>query len=305
MISKIWKQSRVLTATAGMMLVNLLFALVGLAIDPRMIGGMPAWLKPAKFAISTAIFAASMAWLFQYMPDFGRRARWVGAGLAGILIVEVAIIDFQAARGTTSHFNISTVEDSVLWGTMGVSIGVLWVLSLWITIALFRQPFRDSSWGWALRLGMLISLLGSASGGLMTTPTIEQRAQMMRHEKPMVVGAHTVGAPDGGPGITGVGWSKEHGDLRIAHFLGLHALQVIPLLAWWRRKTRTDQFVFATAGSYFGLFLILLWQAFRGESIAQPSSLTLTVLGIWSATVLVAFLRVEPRSYRMEALHER
>ena len=123
MISKIWKQSRVLTATAGMMLVNLLFALVGLAIDPRMIGGMPAWLKPAKFAISTAIFAASMAWLFQYMPDFGRRARWVGAGLAGILIVEVAIIDFQAARGTTSHFNISTVEDSVLWGTMGVRSG--------------------------------------------------------------------------------------------------------------------------------------------------------------------------------------
>ena len=220
MISSIWKQSRALTVTAGAMLVNFIVALLGVAVDPRMIGGAAAWMKPAKFGISTAIFAASIAWLFQHMPAFGRSNRWVGWALAVILNLEVGLIDFQEARGTTSHFNVGTVENAALWGVMGVSIGILLLLCIWIVVALFRQPFKDPVWGWALRLAMLISVLGSASGGLMTMPTSEQRASMMRHERPAVVGGHTVGAPDGGPGIAGVGWSKQHGDLRIGHFLG-------------------------------------------------------------------------------------
>jgi hypothetical protein len=305
MIALFWKESRALTATAGVMLVVLLFSLLGLALDARTIGGMPAWLKPAKFAISTAIFAASIAWLFCYLPDFARSKRWVGPALAAILFIENAIIDLQAARGTTSHFNVSTVENGVLFGIMGVSIGVLWLLSVWILVLLFRQKFADPVWGLALRLGMLMSVLGSASGGLMTTPTHEQLAAMKRHEHVTVVGAHTVGAPDGGPGVAGVGWSTQHGDLRIPHFLGLHALQLIPLLVWWRRRQSSARFVWAVAGSYFGLFAILLWQALRGESIVAPSLLALSVLGVWLAASVGALLPLQRNGYTMEPLHER
>jgi hypothetical protein len=304
MISSIWKQSRALTVTAVAMLVNFVLALMGLAIDPRTIGGAPAWMKPAKFGISTAIFAASIAWLFQYMPAFAKTNRWIGRALAVILVVEVAIIDFQAARGVTSHFNVGTVENAVLYSVMGSSIGVLLLLSIWIVVVLFRQPFKDPVWGWALRLAMLISVLGSASGGLMTMPTSEQRASMMRHERPTIVGGHTVGAPDGGPGIVGVGWSREHGDLRIGHFFGLHALQVIPLLAWWRGRKRTKRFVFVISGSYFALYLILIWQALRGESIIEPGLLTLLVLGVWLAATIGALMPFERNGYS-EALHER
>lgn len=305
MISTLWNQSRILTATAAVMCLAFVLSLAGLLIDPRIISGAPAWMKPAKFALSSAIFAASIAWLFQYLPSFRKTARWIGPALALILVLEVGIIDFQAVRGTTSHFNVSTAENSLMYAVMGISIGILWLLSIWLLIALCKQTFQDPAWGWALRLGMLISVLGSASGGLMTMPTSEQRAAMHRHERPTAVGGHTVGAPDGGPGIVAVGWSKEHGDIRIPHFLGLHALQLVPLLVWWRGRKRNRRFVFAISGSYLALYFILLWQALRGESIIEPSSLTLGVLALWLIATVIDLNPFERGSYHMEAVHER
>jgi len=304
MLSSLWQQSRALTATAAIMLLALLFSLIGIVVDPRVITGMPAWLKPAKFALSSAIYAASIAWLFRYLPDFPKTKSWTGGALAAILLLEVGIIDFQAARGRTSHFNVSTVEDAILFTVMGTAIGILWLLSVWVLITLFRQPFQDAVWGWALRLGMLISVLGLASGGLMVTPTAQQKA-MARYERVTVSGAHTVGAPDGGPGIPGVGWSKEHGDLRIPHFLGQHALQIVPLIVWWRRRAITKRFVFAISGSYLALYLILSWQALRGESIVEPTTLTLTVLAMWFIATALALIPWERNGFGMRALHER
>jgi hypothetical protein len=245
-----------------------------------------------------------MAWLFQYLPNFKKVTGRIGKALAAILIIEVAIIDFQAARGLPSHFNVSTAENATLWGIMGVSIGVLLVLSIWLTVLLFRQTFQDPAWGWALRLGMLISVLGSASGGLMTGPTAAQLEQM-HHAPPTAIGAHTVGAPDGGPSIAAVSWSREHGDLRIPHFIGLHALQIIPFLAWWRGRKRTRAFVFATAGSYLALYLLLTWQALRGESIAHPGTATLIALTLWLVGTVFALQPWQRNSYAMEVLHER
>ena len=46
------------------MLVAAGAALVGMLVDPRIITGAPAWLKPFKFAISTAIYSLTLAWIF-------------------------------------------------------------------------------------------------------------------------------------------------------------------------------------------------------------------------------------------------
>ena len=85
-----------------------------------------------------------------------------------------------------------------------------------------------------------------------------------------VAGAHTVGAPDGGPGLPGTGWSLAHGDLRVPHFLGLHAMQVLPVVALLltRRRgsdARAVRLTFVAAGSYFALFALLLVQALSGS----------------------------------------
>ena len=152
----------------------------------------------------------------------------------------------------------------------------------------------DTAWGWALRYGMLISVLGAGLSGFMVGPTPEQSAAIAHQGRPRLVGGHTVGAPDGGPGIAAVGWSKQHGDLRIPHFFGLHALQILPILAWTIRRRssgsaqRQTRMVFSSAVSYISLVGILTWQALRGQSIIEPDSVTLAALAIWLCVTVAA-----------------
>jgi len=289
-LKKLWDQSPPLTATAILMLVTFVASCVGIFADPRIITGMPAWLKPAKFAISIAIFSASIAWLFRYVqiwPRFKRISGWI---LTIVLITELVLIDVQAARGTTSHFNAATPADIALFGIMGAMIFVLWLVSAAIAVMLFKQPFADRTWGWSLRLGMLISVIGAATGGMMLGPTSEQLATIRAHEKVTAIGGHTVGAPDGGPGIPGVGWSTEHGDLRIPHFLGLHALQIIPFIGWRiSRRRGSPRMVFVAAASYLAFAIILAWQALRGQSIVDPDSVTLLAFAAWLVASIIGF----------------
>ena len=59
-----------------MVLLGLLgVSLAGLLLDPRVITGAPAWLKPAQFAISTAVYSLTLAWFFTVLPDWPRLRR--------------------------------------------------------------------------------------------------------------------------------------------------------------------------------------------------------------------------------------
>lgn len=293
-LKRLWTQNAPLTATTVIMLLAFVGSVLGMAFDPRTITGVRAWLKPAKFAISTAIFSGTIAWLYGYltvMPRLRVRLAWI---LSIALNLEVAIIDLQAFRGTTSHFNFTTTLNGVLFGVMGIGIAALWIASVGVFVVTMRQKFSsDPAWGWALRLGMFVTVLGAASGGLMLRSTPEQLAQHVR-------GGHTVGAPDGGPGLPGIGWSSDHGDLRIAHFLGLHGIQVIPFIAFVilrnraaKRRKQATPLVFLAAGSYLALILILTWQALRGESIVQPGGETLAALGLWLAITAITLISTQ------------
>jgi hypothetical protein len=275
-----------LTAAGLVLTAALLLSLVGLWVDPRTITGAPAWLKPAKFAISTSVYAFTLAWIFTHLPSWARTRRVAGWATAIALVLEVAIIDMQAWRGTTSHFNVGTPLDMTLWTVMGLAIVGQTLVSIAVAVALWREPFTDRAMGWALRLGLSISIVGAASGGLMTAPTEAQLATAHTTGRMTVAGAHTVGGPDGGAGLPGTGWSLQHGDLRAPHFLGLHAMQALPLFALafqrrrWTESTRV-RLTITAAASYSALFGILLWQALRGISIVNPDSATMTALAIW------------------------
>jgi hypothetical protein len=156
-----------------------------------------------------------------------------------------------------------------------------------VAVALFRQRFEDRALGWAARLGMSLAITGALLGGVMTRPTAPQLAEM-RAGQPALSGAHTVGAPDGEPGMPVTGWSREHGDLRVPHFVALHALQLLPLLALGLRRTRTSsaqrvRLVFTSAASYTGLVGILFWQALGGQPLLGGDPSTLVALLSWLA----------------------
>jgi hypothetical protein len=192
-------------------------ALLLLPLDHRVVTGLPVWMKPLKFSLSIVAYAWTLGWLLADLPSAAQRAvRRISWAVAAAMAVEQVVIFVQAARGTTSHYNVGTPLDASLFSLMGIFIGVNTVAAAWAVYLAWRhRPHGSASYAWGLRLGLLEFLVGSVLGGYM-----------------IHAGQHTVGAPDGGPGLPGLGWSTVAGDLRLAHFLGMHALQALPLLGW-------------------------------------------------------------------------
>ena len=170
------------------------------------------------------IYSVTFSWLIGQLRRGRRVAWWAGTVAAVLLGVEMVIIVGQALRTTTSHFNVGTTLDSAMFSVMGASIALVWVATLVISVVLFASPGPDPARNLAIRAGALISVAGMALGFLMTIPT---QAQLQDFQG--IAGAHTVGLPDGGPGLPLLGWSTVGGDLRIPHFVGMHALQALPL----------------------------------------------------------------------------
>ena len=305
MLNRLWKGSAPLTVTGLLMLVVLGGTLVGLAFDPRVITGAPAWLKPTKFAGSIAIYTFTLAWVFSLIPEWTRVRRIIGWTTAAALVLEMTLIGMQAFRGTTSHFNVATLPDAVVFAVMGLAIVIQTLSTIAVAVALWRHRFADPALGWALRFGMTLTIVGAMTGGLMTQPTRHQLDAARAGERMTISGAHTVGGPDGGPGLPGTGWSTEHGDLRVAHFVGLHALQVLPIVALVLGRRRLDEvarvrLTMTAAGSYAALFGILLSQALRGQSVLAPDSTTVMLLAAWA---LITASAATVSAFRMQAVH--
>jgi hypothetical protein len=304
----LWRASPPLAAVGALMLAVSVASLVAMRIDPRVITGAPAWLKPFKFAISTAVYSLTLAWIFTWLPGRPRLRGIVGWTTAIVFVLEVAIIDAQAWRGTTSHFNVSTPLDRTLFAVMGTAILLQTVVSVAVAVALWRHRFGDRTLGWALRLGMTLTIAGALTGPLMTRPTEAQLAQARAGGPMPTIGSHTVGAPDGGPGVPVTGWSSEHGDVRVPHFVGLHAIQVLAiaalLLRRWRRPERARvRAMLVAAASYAALFLLLLQEALRGRSIVAPDATTLASLAVWAALTLLALAWIGRRTQATSGHH--
>jgi hypothetical protein len=305
-----------LTILGGSMLITFFATLVGIFVDHRVITGAPAWLKPAKFAISVSIYCFTFVWLLGFVENRPRLINLVANVTVVSFIGEMIVIITQAARGTTSHFNLTTPFNSSLWFAMGAFIVLVWMMNLLLAIMLLLQRMPDQAFAWSLRLGVLISSMGMAAAFFMVTPTPEQAAAIASGYGSRIVGAHGVGVADGGPGLPIFGWSTVGGDLRAAHFVGLHALQVLPFLGWLLTRRRgvlalllaNDRLALVcTSGlGYLGLVVLLTWQALRGQPVISPDASTITAAGALAAgvatSIFIIVARVWSRNRRTRVL---
>jgi hypothetical protein len=275
-------------------------ALAGIVVDPRVVTGVPIWLKPFKFGVSLGIYALTIAWMLSLLPRRSRVAQWAATAIVAVAIVEMLVIVGQVLRGTTSHYNETSALNSALWRSMGVAIGILFVAHFVIAVVAARQQLADRAAAYAVRLGLGLSLLGMLAAVPMVLPSAEPGT-------PGIAGAHTVGLPDGGPGLPLVGWSTVGGDLRIGHFVGLHALQALPLLAILlsrfagRLTVPTRARLLLVAGAAYGVLTVsLTWQALRGQPLLRPDALTLAAWAVLALATAVAGAAVVARGRRPE-----
>lgn len=254
----------------------------GLILDDRVLLGAPIWLKPLKFALSFILFGLSWGWLLSLVPKLTRTLKTASAVMITAAMLEMVAMIIQVFRGKESHFNIATGTDALLWSIMGSTIVVFWIATLVASIVIAARRVAPPSANLAIRLGMGISLAGMLLGFLMTNQESTREG---------IAGTHSVGVVEGGPGMPLTNWSTTGGDLRIGHFVGLHALQVLPLVAlgltvlatrhaWLRTEEVRTRMVWTAGVAYAALVALVTWQALRGQPLLQPDLLTLGALAV-------------------------
>jgi hypothetical protein len=223
-----------------------LLFLILILISSTQISGVNAWYKPFKFALSIALYAVTIAWYVWYFPSFNVKPfNWIVIILFGFEIIYIAI---QAARGQLSHFNLSTPVYSFLYGLMAFAATAVTIYTAYIGVLFFSNNFPNLPlyYLWSIRIGIILFVIFSLEGFVMGSRL-----------------SHTIGGADGGAGLPILNWSYKYGDPRIAHFIGMHALQILPLMSYYFLKNTKTTFV--VGGLYALLALFTLIQALNGK----------------------------------------
>jgi hypothetical protein len=230
------------------LLVPLAFAW---GLDERTLRGASVWIKPMKFALSLGLFALTTAWFVGHLLPAARRLRaldwivWVLIGSAGF---ELAYIALQAGLGRGSHYNVGDPFHALMYALMGIGALTLTATQPALAWLLLRHadPQRAPAYRLAVVIGLVLTfVLGASVGGLLSGMQPPETAAL-----PVV------------------GWSLTGGDLRPAHFLGIHAQQALPLVglavAGWSAAT-ARRTVWAASTAYLLLFVMALAWGLMGR----------------------------------------
>lgn len=202
-IVELHRRSPVLSATGWLLIAAFIVSCAACLVDGRTIGGVSIWLKPAKFAVSIALYLWTLAWILYHLRS--ARVTAVVHAIALVMLLEFLLIFSQAARGTASHFNAASAYDVAVYRAMGILVLANTLMLAYVTLRCFRgRPPIPAPYLLGIRLGLAHFLLAAVSGGIM-----------------IAVVSHRIG---------------DAGDLRVAHFIALHLLQAIPAAGWMAHR---------------------------------------------------------------------
>ncbi|HMQ62699.1 MAG TPA: hypothetical protein PKE06_18615 [Flavilitoribacter sp.] len=248
-LATLYERSEVLFLFGALCLLAAVIFLILTRFTDTLVMGVNAWYKPFKFALSIGIYCWTMGWYTGYLgADPGLKTyAWAMVILLGF---ELAYIALQAGRGQLSHFNDSNPLYSGLYAAMAVAATAVALWTGYIGLLFFGKDFPElpDHYVWGIRTGIVIFTVFALEGFVMGSRM-----------------SHTIGGPDGDPGLPVVNWSTRYGDPRIAHFIGMHALQVLPILSWFLLKNTKAVLL---AAMLYGLLAIwTLVQALQGRAI--------------------------------------
>lgn len=239
--------------SALLFLLSIIFYLLA-KVSTIKVAGVNAWFKPFKFACSISIYCATIAWFCYRLPNFNIDFfNWANIGLFGF---ELGYITIQAARSQESHFNWSTSFYRIMFGGMAIAAIAITSLAVYACMAYFRAaPIGNPSYyNWAVRLSILIfiifSLEGILIGGRQT---------------------HTIGRKPQTTFLPLLKWNMREGDLRVAHFIGMHALQIIPLLSFYLLKNTAAVFILSAIYLFFAVYVLI--QALQSKPFIHSKKL--------------------------------
>jgi hypothetical protein len=235
-------------ALYGALLLALLLPMaVAWGLDDRVLRGANVWIKPMKFALSIAVLALTTAWFAGYLPArvrAGRAMDWIVWLLVLSGSFELGYIALQAGFGQGSHYNVAETVHNVMYALMGVGALILTGTQPMLAWQLHRHGDRTlpSAYRLAVQIGLVLTFVLGAGAGMLLS---------------------TVQPPDGSATLPIFGWSLQRGDLRPAHFVGIHAEQVLPFVAFVAGAigvARANTVVWAATLLYAGLFgALLIW----------------------------------------------
>ena len=248
------------TGLAVLLALAMLPLFGALALDERLFQGINVWVKPLKFHVALVIYLLTLAAYARFAsPELRARPgwRWHERAVVVAVVLELIWIGGAAALGTGSHFNDSTPLAGALYSFMGVAAVVLTSASATLAWAIHRHPAGHLSA--AVRTGLVWGLGLTLLLTMVTAQTLADR------------GSHwTGGTPSDAGGLWLLGWSRDGGDLRAAHFFATHAMHAIPLLALacarlFGPEARAP--VRLAALAYTGFVAIVFVQGVRGQPL--------------------------------------
>jgi hypothetical protein len=211
-----------LTGFAWLMLALMVPTALLLAWDDRTWRDVAIWAKPLKFMASTALFAFTTAWFVGLLPEPLRRSRTVRV-LAWTVVLtatfEVGYISLKAALGEGSHHNVGDPLHAALFGLMALAAVMLTATQGVLAWLIARHSdTRDTVFTQAVVLGLLMTFVFATASGFL-------------------LGGQQ---PPAGVGLPVLGWHIDGPDARPAHFLGVHAQQLLPLFGWLLQNRRVS-----------------------------------------------------------------
>lgn len=258
LLDELYRREPLFTAAGIFMLMLMVPTGLAWLLDDRTFQGVNVWLKPLKFELSIFVYLLSLAFFVKWLPEGTRRKRWYRvyavAVVAG-LIAEMGWIGFASSNGVASHYN----ETSLAWTVAMTMAGVTAVMFTLAAPVYGYQIWRNPDTG--LPPAMKAAIVdGLVLTGVLTIVTAGYLGSN---------GSHFVGdgQTDAG-GMPFFGWSRDGGDLRVAHFFATHALQVIPVFGWAATRAGGGQRVLPVrlfALVYTALVAFAFVQALMGQ----------------------------------------